>query len=101
MQLPVFGSLSAISGRTTLTSGSVGLRSQILGRGHLRRGQTPDRNLVVSQVKDFSLGPLLIGSFISEDDILSGLILEDGCDCTSETEGNLKFTYYEHVGTLC
>ena len=63
MQLPVFGSLSAISGRTTLTSGSVGLRSQILGKGHLRRGQTPDRNLVVSQVIDFSLGPVFIGSF--------------------------------------
>ena len=96
MLLPVFESLNVTSGRTTLTSRSVGSRSQILGRDHPLRGQTRDRNHVVSQVRDFSLGPLLIGSFISEDDILSGLILEDGCDCTSETEGNLKFTYYEH-----
>ena len=58
-------------------------------------GQTLVRSLVVSQVRDVSLGPVLIASFISEDDIRSGLILEDGCDCTSETtEGNLMFTYY-------
>ena len=93
MPLPVFGSLNVTSGLTTPTSVGVGSRSQILGRGHRLRGQTLDRNLVVSQVRDFSLGPVL--SFISEDDILSGLILEDGCDCTSETtEGNLMFTYY-------
>ena len=72
-------------------------RSQMLGRGHRRMGQTLDRNLVVSQVRDFSLGPVFIGSFISEDDILSGLILVDGCDCTSSTtEGNLTYTYYAH-----
>ena len=94
MQLPVFGSLNVTSGLTTPTLVGVGSRSQILGRVHPRRGQTPVRNLVVSQVRDFSLGPVLIGSFISEDDILSGLILEDGCDCTSETtEGNLMYTY--------
>ena len=85
MQPPVFESLNVTSGRTTRTLVGVGSRSQMLGRGHRLRGQTLVRNLVVSQVRDFSLGPILIGSFISEDDILSGLILEDGCDCTSET----------------
>ena len=40
----------------------------------------------------------LFGVHQSEDDILSGLILEDGCDCTSETtEGNLMLTYYEYL----
>ena len=38
----------------------------------------------LSQVRDFRLGPVLIGRVISEDDILSLLILEDGCDCTSQ-----------------
>ena len=95
MPLPVCENLNVTSGLTTPTLVGVGSRSQILGRGRRRRGQTLDRNLVVSQVRDFSLGPVLIGSFISEDDIRSGLILEDGCDCTSETtEGNLMFTYY-------
>ena len=48
----------------------------------------------LSQVRDFRLGPVLIGRVISEDDILSLLILEDGCDCTSvTTAGNLIFTY--------
>ena len=98
MPLPVFESLNVTSGRTTPTLVGVGSRSQILGRGRRRRGQTLDRNLVVSQVRDFSFGPVFIGSFISEDDILSGLILENGCDCTSETtEGNLTYTYYAHL----
>ena len=98
MLLPVFGSLNVTSGRTTPTLVGVGSRSQISGRGHRLRGQTLDRSLVVSQVRNFSLGPGLIGSFISEDDILSGLILEDGCDCTSETtEGNLTYTYCVHL----
>ena len=101
MPLPVFESLNVTSGRTTPTLVGVGSRSQISGRGHRLRGQTLDRNLVVSQVRDFSLGPVFIGSFISEDDILSGLILEDGCDCTSETEGNLVFTYYVHWDHIC
>ena len=38
----------------------------------------------MSQVRDFRLGPVLIGRVISEDDILSLLILHDGCDCTSQ-----------------
>ena len=97
MLLPVFESLNVTSGRTTLTLVGVGSRSQILGRRHRQRGQTLDRNLVVPMVRDFSLGPVFIGSFISEEDILSGLILEDGCDCTSSTtEGNLTYTYYAH-----
>ena len=66
-----------------------GSRSQILGKGRRRRGQTLVKSLVASEERGFSLGPVLIGSIVSEDDILSGLILEDGCDCTSETtEGN-------------
>ena len=89
MPLPVFESLNVTSGRTTPTLVDAGSRSQILGRGHRLRGQTLDRNLVVSQARYFSLGLVSIVSFISEDDILSGLILEDGCDCTSETtDGN-------------
>ena len=95
MPLPVFENLNVTSGRTTQTLEGVGSRSQISGRGHRLRAQTLDKNLVVSQVRDFSLGPVLKWSSISEDDILSGLILEDGCDCTSETtEGNLMFTHY-------
>ena len=101
MPLPVFESLNVTSGRTTPTLVGVGSRSQMLGRGHRLRGQTLVRNLVVSQVRVFSLGLILIGSFILEDDILSGLILEDGCDCTSETEGNLVFTYYVHWDHIC
>merc|ERR1719228_2715243 len=47
--LPVFESLNVSSGRTTPTLVGVGSRSQILGRHHRLRGQTLDRNLVVSQ----------------------------------------------------
>ena len=48
-------------------------------------------------LSSFDLTSVMIASFISEDDILSGLVLEDGCDCTSETtEGNWMFTYYVH-----
>ena len=85
MQLPVFESLNVTSGHTTPMWAGAGSRSQILGEDHRRRGQTLVRSLVVSQVRDFSFGPVLIGSIVSEDDILSGLILEDGCNCTSET----------------
>ena len=63
MLLPVFESLNVTSGRTTPTLVDAGSRSQILGREHPLRGQTRDRNLVVSQVIDFSLGPVFIGSF--------------------------------------
>ena len=82
MQPPVFGSPNVTSGHTTPMWAGAGSRSQILGRGHPQRGLTLVRSLVVSQVGNFQF---LIGSIVSEDDILSGLILEDGCDCTSET----------------
>ena len=87
MQLPVFESLNVTSGLTTPMWAGAGSRSQILGEDRRRRGQTLVRSLVVSQVRAFSFEPVLIG-VVSEDDILSGLILEDGCDCTSgKTEG--------------
>ena len=84
MQLPVFESLNVTSGLTTPMWAGAGSRSQILGEDRRRRGQTLVRSLVVSQVRAFSFEPVLIG-IVSEDDILSGLILEDGCNCTSET----------------
>ena len=95
MLLPVFENLNVTSGHTTPTLVNAGSRSQILGRGFRLRGQTLVKNLVELQVRDFILGPVLIGSFISEDNIQSGLILEEGCDCTSETEGSMS-TYYVH-----
>ena len=86
MPLPVFESLNVTSGRTTPTLVGVGSRSQILGRGHLLGDQTLVRSPVVLQVRGLTLRPILTESFISEEDILSGHVIEDGsCDCTSQT----------------
>ena len=52
VQPPVFESLSATSGLTTLTSEGAGSRSQILGKGHRRKDQTLVRSPVVLQVGD-------------------------------------------------
>ena len=52
VQPPVFGNPSATSGRTTPMWADAGSRSQILGRGRRRRGQTLVRSLVVLQVGD-------------------------------------------------
>ena len=100
MPLPVFESLNVTSGRTTPTLVGVGSRSQMLGRGHRLRGQTLVRNLVVSQVRGFSLAPVFMGVFSSEDDILSGLVLEGGCDCTSETTEGYQTLTHMKIGTL-
>ena len=60
MLLPVFESLNVTSGLTTPMWAGAGSRSQILGRGHHRRGQTLVRSLVVLQVGDICVTMLVM-----------------------------------------
>ena len=88
VQPPVFGSPSATSGRTTPTSVGAGSRSPTWEGCPPQRDQTLARSLAVLQVIFFFLQ-----MFVLEDDILSGHIIEEGCDCTSfTTEGLIIIT---------
>ena len=62
-----------------------GSRSLILGGARRQRDQTPVRSLVVLQVGAICLKIFFHGISILDDDLESGRVIENGCDCTSET----------------